>query len=246
VIYAIFDVVIASILLFFLFVARNVTVRDIGLNVSTVNADLLIGAGGFLAAIVPVYAIQFTIREFVEEEPHPVLDLLSKTAGPVEILAAVLTAVVVAPLFEEFIFRMFIQGWLEKAFVTPVPVGQNVDESIDEPIESPPAASIAPAMDIATESDGENPYVSPAPYSAVAPPQVPDRTRPAVVPIVFSSLLFAAAHADTWPSPIPLFPLALILGYVYWRTHRLLPCVVLHALFNGLSVLAVALSQVAQ
>jgi membrane protease YdiL (CAAX protease family) len=243
-IYAIIEVAVASVLIFFLFVARQATPRDIGLDMSMAKEDLLIGAGGFLAAVGPVYTIQITLLEFIKEEPHPVLELLRNTAGPAEILAAVLSAVVVAPLFEEFIFRIFIQGWLEKAFAMPQRHEEPIAHAAD--VSEEPAL---PTLEIAAAPGAENPYVSPALYSSETPqpqPQMPDSARPAVIPILLSSILFAAVHVDAWPSPIPLFPLALILGYVYWRTHRLLPCVVLHALFNGLSVLAVALYQLSE
>jgi membrane protease YdiL (CAAX protease family) len=39
-------------------------------------------------------------------------------------------------------------------------------------------------------------------------------------------------HASHGPDPVPLFVLALGLGYLYQRTHRLLPCVVVHLLLN--------------
>ena len=64
-------------------------------------------------------------------------------------------------------------------------------------------------------------------------------TRPAWPAIFISSITFAALHASDWPAPVPLLILALILGYLYNRTHRLLPCIVVHLLFNGLSVAAV-------
>ncbi len=37
--------------------------------------------------------------------------------------------------------------------------------------------------------------------------------------------------------PIALVPLALVLGLLYWRTHRILPCFTAHALFNAQAVL---------
>jgi membrane protease YdiL (CAAX protease family) len=56
------------------------------------------------------------------------------------------------------------------------------------------------------------------------------------LPIAISAVLFASAHAGTWPDPVPLFMLALVLGYVYRQTHRLWPSVVLHMIFNGLAL----------
>jgi len=36
---------------------------------------------------------------------------------------------------------------------------------------------------------------------------------------------------------VPLFFFALVLGTLYYRTHRLLPLIVLHAALNGTSLL---------
>ena len=58
------------------------------------------------------------------------------------------------------------------------------------------------------------------------------------MPILISSVLFALAHFGYGPEPVPLFFLALILGYVYQRTHRIIPCIVTHALFNLVTVIA--------
>lgn len=55
-------------------------------------------------------------------------------------------------------------------------------------------------------------------------------------PILVSSLVFAALHANGGPDPLPIFILALALGYLYRQTHRLLPSLALHMCFNAYSV----------
>jgi membrane protease YdiL (CAAX protease family) len=60
------------------------------------------------------------------------------------------------------------------------------------------------------------------------------------LPIVASSALFALMHLGHGPAPIPLFFLAMTLGYIYQRTHRVLPCIIVHALLNGTSLAMVA------
>jgi len=49
--------------------------------------------------------------------------------------------------------------------------------------------------------------------------------------ILFSALIFSTVHG--MPDCVPLFPLALVLGYVYHRTRSYVAVVVLHALFNA-------------
>ena len=51
-------------------------------------------------------------------------------------------------------------------------------------------------------------------------------------PILISASLFGLAHFGYGPEPVPIFLLGLVLGYVYQRTHRIVPCIVAHALFN--------------
>jgi Type II CAAX prenyl endopeptidase Rce1-like len=53
--------------------------------------------------------------------------------------------------------------------------------------------------------------------------------------IIASSALFAAVHSQVWPSPVPLFVLALGLGYLYMRTRSLVGPVVVHGMFNAVS-----------
>jgi len=53
--------------------------------------------------------------------------------------------------------------------------------------------------------------------------------------VLASSALFAAVHANVWPSPVPLVVLAVGLGYLYLRTRTLIGPVVVHGLFNAVS-----------
>jgi membrane protease YdiL (CAAX protease family) len=70
-----------------------------------------------------------------------------------------------------------------------------------------------------------------------APPEaatLPD-WRPRPLAIVITSFLFAGMHLGQGAAPVPLFFLALALGYLYQRTHRLLPCVTVHFCLNACS-----------
>jgi membrane protease YdiL (CAAX protease family) len=58
--------------------------------------------------------------------------------------------------------------------------------------------------------------------------------------------MFAVAHIGQGVAPFSLFPLALVLGYLYQRTHRIVPSIVCHALFNATSLLALWASNLQQ
>lgn len=60
--------------------------------------------------------------------------------------------------------------------------------------------------------------------------------------ILGSSLLFAVQHF-AWPMQIPLFGLAMVLGWLTYRTQSLVTSIVVHALFNGVATVLMYLTQ---
>lgn len=55
-------------------------------------------------------------------------------------------------------------------------------------------------------------------------------------PIAVSAGLFGLAHWGQGVAPISLTLLGVVLGYIYQRTHRIVPCIACHMLFNALSM----------
>ncbi|MSU77939.1 MAG: CPBP family intramembrane metalloprotease [Gemmataceae bacterium] len=53
-----------------------------------------------------------------------------------------------------------------------------------------------------------------------------------------TAMLFAMVHYGAWPAPISLMPLGLIFGWLAWRTQSLIAPIVLHAVFNLTSFIA--------
>ena len=127
-----------------------------------------------------------------------------------------------------------------------------------EPIkETPIQATIAEEAAVSSAKpqaaiDSENPYAT-NPYAppafeshiqdvqpAKSPTESDDAAHPPPRrwPIVVSAAIFALMHWGHGPDPVPLFFLALGLGYLYQRTHRLLPCMMVHFLVNSLSMVA--------
>ncbi|MCO8125519.1 CPBP family intramembrane metalloprotease [Stieleria sp. TO1_6] len=52
-------------------------------------------------------------------------------------------------------------------------------------------------------------------------------------PIYVTSLVFAALHSGQGAAPIPLFFLSIGLGFLYQRTGRIAPAIIVHSLLNG-------------
>ena len=210
-------------------------------------SDVRIGAIAWLAALVPVYGAQILMVSMMgEPKGHPLLKMLEKEADPTLFLAAFFVAVVVAPICEELTFRLLLQGWLEKW--EDARLGWR-GESRPTPSISDDAVSIEAGQsrndetrmtnDEYTVSDHSSFDIRHSSFSDAQPPRLGLLGLPyGWLPILVSALLFAAVHVGYGPDPVPLFLLALILGYCYQRTHRIVPSIVTHALFNALSLFA--------
>jgi len=166
----------AAVLMGLLALGTTIRASDFGLNRRTAIADIAIGIGGFLAAWLPVWGVNLAVflagfRE--EDQVHPYFKILEASPGTATLGWMVLGAVILAPLVEELLFRVVIQGGLESRI-------------------SPRAA------------------------------------------LLFVSIMFASIHSlDGRPDALPLFPMAFILGYIYYRRHSLLAVFTMHALFNA-------------
>lgn len=146
---------------------------DFGIDREHFSADVRSGTLWFLASWAPVLAVNLLVQAFGlrgDDQKHQLLKLLEETPGSSTILWIAISVTIAAPLVEELVYRVILQGWLETRM--PVPLG-----------------------------------------------------------IGFVALIFSAVHA--MPDCIPIFPLALILGWVYHRLHSYTAVVVLHVLFNA-------------
>ena len=187
----------ASILL--IVVTVRPTLADLGVRGSELLADLRLGCHGFLMFGPPAYAIQMLLTVW-SPESHPIIESLRAAPDTRLMIASVASAVVAAPLQEEFLWRLLFQGWLEKLARAP-----------SEPMELMFGRSRAASAGSVDQ---------------------------AVItwPILVSSFLFALLHLSHGPAAVALFFFAVGLGWLYQRTHRIVPCITAHLLLNGCSL----------
>jgi membrane protease YdiL (CAAX protease family) len=163
---------------------------DLGFDARKLGYDIRLGAGAFLAAIVPVYGIQILLTQVARfKSEHPLVKVTEDHDGLGVLVLVTVLAAVIAPLVEEFMFRVVLQGWLEKKQIER-------RERLGLP--------------------GE-----PAGWT----------------PIALASAVFALLHLSNGPDWVALFVLSMFMGYVYQRTHRIFPSLVMHGLVNGLAML---------
>lgn len=220
---------------------------DLGLpgSLAQFGNDVWIGVVAWLAALMPVYGMQVVLVTLTgPAEGHPLIKIIQGHPNPALYGLAFAAAVVAAPVCEELLFRLLLQGWLEKW--EDRRLGWGSAEQYDGTLEASDEAQMSSDEGLTSAgvdpADGDSSLVighSSSARSAVPPPAAGVGGLPhGWLPIIVSSTLFALAHVGYGPDPVPLFLLALILGYVYQRTHRIVPCIVAHALFNGASLMA--------
>lgn len=210
--------------------------HDIGLQSRHVISDLRLGLFAFVMLAPPVYAVQLVLVQWFPSR-HPLILILKENPDPVFLMISGLSAVVVAPVAEEYFFRLLFQGWLEKVAV--VRGGLRGLLYADQPAEE------ADQGEYVVESR-DRPHASPSVVGtnktemadANGIPVDPEYKQVRSWPILVSSVLFALMHASHGPDPIPLFLLAMGLGYLYQRTHRILPGITVHLLLNVCSLAA--------
>ncbi|MBS0205327.1 MAG: CPBP family intramembrane metalloprotease [Planctomycetes bacterium] len=86
---------------------------EFGFKVRPVRTQILDGLRGFLLALVPTGLLMLATAPFRNRQTqNPLLTLLSDTNDPAIVALICLAAAVVAPLYEELMFRVILQGWL--------------------------------------------------------------------------------------------------------------------------------------
>ena len=188
------------------FLVRHKRVTWLG-QIRFLGSDLRTGLVGFLMIVPVVMLVQLIVTQFIPYS-HLTLDSLKENFSASSLMWAWVAAVGVAPISEEFFFRGLVQGFLQRVF--------DHDESVDKWFVGGP---------VNTEVLAREKFESGM-----------QRNFRFWIPIFVSSALFAAMHIGQGPAPIPLFLLAIGLGYIFRKTGSWIPCVIIHVLLNFVSL----------
>jgi membrane protease YdiL (CAAX protease family) len=236
--------------------------HDLGLALEGWKRQVAVGLVAFLIAAPIVYGIQLiavTILKTFKEKPksHPVQDMLQEQFSGKIAFLAVVSAVIMAPLLEELLFRGILQQWLIRQIerfrrvwiglhspvVLRLPDGRLTPESVfQKPEGGSDFSSIPPDPPLVREENGTASLVTDEKSPSHTPSEGftanPATSRLTVeAAIGLTSFIFASMHAAQWPAPIPLFALSVIIGVIYYRTGSLITAIIMHAAFNGFSTL---------
>lgn len=213
---------------------------QLGLTWRGATASVTLGYLTWLIVTPIVFAIFIVLRLlpewFGEPEPHLVQLLLTLHRGWGPWVLAVIVAGLSAPLFEEVLLRGIMQPRLvdrpqyaDAVVVTSLVLA--ILMGLGFGVESAAAGQMrwGPLAFLASVGPG---YLL---FEWVTRRWLP---RPGSARAIYAtSLLFAALHAGVWPTPVPLFFLSLALGFVAYRSQSLVGPIVMHSLFNLVSLL---------
>jgi membrane protease YdiL (CAAX protease family) len=174
--------------------------------------DVLLGLRAALWLLPPIGVISLVVALLIPYE-HPVLDTLAESPTLALFGLMFLGTAIVAPVVEEFMFRVMLQGSLER---------------LAESWASDPAGRTAtlPAVGDAAESLANG-----------CEPTAENWAPTFYWPMVVASLIFAIMHYGQGGAPIPLFVLSLGLGFLYRQTGRITAPLVVHMVLNTTTLL---------
>jgi membrane protease YdiL (CAAX protease family) len=213
---------------------------QLGFSRSHWKSDIVFGTWVWFG-VTPVVFLINALAEMLhasysgQELPkHPLTSILENQPTLPQWAVVLFQAVILGPFFEEFVYRGIIQPWIVK-----------------RPSAGPIILVVAIALaSLSWLSEGESQSGGPLVFVLCMIPGYfligflcQRRLLGSAAPLAIYStaLLFAASHSNVWPSPIALFFLGLALGFLAYRTQSLLGPILVHALFNSVTCLALAL-----
>jgi len=214
---------------------------DLGLHRQEWPRQMGIGVRAAMLMTPPVCAIQFLAVRIWRSHSHPVELMVLENLTPGVAILAVLSTMVLAPLIEELLFRGILQRWLGR-FVEdrPLPIKttqENGWSATLEPVNESFLWDSEYAPPKSTPIDPGSEFLD----SGYQPAEQP-LSRSSNLPILLTSIFFAAMHFPQWPAPIAILLLSMALGTVYQRTGSLLASITMHATFNGINTMLLLLA----
>ncbi|WP_254507256.1 CPBP family intramembrane glutamic endopeptidase [Anatilimnocola floriformis] len=223
---------VAGLMLAFIVLRYGASLADFGLSVQHLANDVRIGVITFLGMYLPMIALQAALVYGLEwKYDHPLIESVTESKDVMLFALAIIATSVSAPLIEEFAFRGLLQGWLEKCCS-----GRSTYAELVTGEQNFSAQELAAQRRPEKEPLAENPNAPPVPTeeteAAVEPRDQVPPTRRDWLAIVASTIVFSLLHYSHGPAWIPLLIFGAATGFVYQRTHRIVPGIVAHFLLN--------------
>lgn len=247
----------------------SASIKHMGLSLRRLIPNTGLGLAAAAMTLPIVGLLNWAVSEGLKSEyDHPLINELKKEGTVTGYLLAVFCAVLVAPLVEEFFFRVLLQGWLQSvpwsaggwwwlfgagrpqsAALMSEPDLANVSENdlVASAVDSPPLPTAALAnpyqpplvsSELGASALGASAHLG---QSSETIPIASD-AKPPIWPSFVAGILFGFAHYDYGLSFIPLSVLGVVLGLLYRAKHSIWPCFVLHFALNSFAMASLGIT----
>lgn len=204
-------------------------------NAKVIPARTALGVEAWFVIHPPVWIVFFIVSALfailsLAPDEHPLEKSFGEGRPPIDQVLLLVQASVLTPFLEELLFRGLLLPWiLGRKYRIALIMG----------------VAVVLAFPLALERGGGEMIIGPAVFALVLlagwlvlSRRVSSKRR-SFGAVYASSSLFAVVHSNIWPTPIPLFVLGLGLGWLALRTRGFLASMIVHGLFNAVSVLFV-------
>ncbi len=233
---------------------RTAAGGEFGRPWSRAAADAVAGYRTWLVVTPATYTVSFVVLLVYgwvvgkQPEEHPILQSFQQGPAPLGlVLLFIAEAVVAAPVREELFFRGTLQPWLAARpwggdFALALAGAAGVLLRLPAALRDPAAvlSALAPAVFVLALLPLYRLLDFWAGLARWLPLRDPATRRAAARAVFGAAAMFANFHANVWPTPVPLFVLALGLGWLAVRTQGVVAPIAMHMLFNAVAFGALA------
>jgi membrane protease YdiL (CAAX protease family) len=171
-----------------------------------------------------------------QPDEHPIVQSFqSDTLSAAQLALLILEAVLAAPVREELFFRGVLLPWLaQRSWGGDLGLALAVVAGLVFNPSAALASRLGPVLFVLALVPLYRFMDSWPGLARWLPVRDPEARRRAARAIFGAAALFANFHASVWPTPIPLFVLALGLGWLAYRTQSVVAPIIVHMMFNAL------------
>lgn len=226
----------------------------LGMTSGRVFSDLMVGVLVFLWITPLVLSVNILVSQLTEiQYEHPVIDSLKGRSWAFPVLFT--SAVLFAPLWEEYAFRFLLVNWLDtirhhglnlKAVFLGgggVASGDShlqLDSPVELMVDEQSGRQVTQSSEFSDAMRSDANGVGDSNAQALSGIANASANYPPWWIACVSGLVFGLAHFEYGVSWVPLVVLGTVLARVYQLQRSILPCFVIHALFNSLAMLGFA------
>ncbi len=194
-------------------------------------ANVKIGLIAGLLILPWILLIHMVMAQLIPYQ-HGTLRSIQEDPSSYVVFIAWSSAVIYAPIAEEFFCRIGIQSWVRRIRL----------QSSNEEFSSIIAGGIYKKQDEQSdrEDDVENNDDAPSNSKKLAEeldPATESISPMSAVAIIVTAGFFGFLHLGQGLALVPLFVMALALGYIFEKTRSLIPCIIVHFVLNAHSML---------